>query len=65
MNNFENKIAAPKCNDPNEVYIVTKYGDNTCDGNGAELPAEVTACRCRRGYVRHEGACIKKCDCRM
>ncbi|XP_077295238.1 kielin/chordin-like protein [Arctopsyche grandis] len=52
----------PKCSDPNEIYILTKYEDATCDGI-KKLCQPVTACRCRKNYVRHEGICIRKCDC--
>lgn len=55
---------APKCKGANEIYIYTQTEDLTCNGEEALLCAPVEACRCRNGYVRHQGVCIKYCDCR-
>lgn len=54
----------PKCKDPNEEYILAKTGEPTCDDPSPKQCAPVSECRCKSGYVRLDGKCIKPCDCR-
>nr|UPQ64757.1 zonadhesin-like protein 1 [Plectrocnemia conspersa] len=53
----------PKCDDPNEIFGVYTTGEKTCFGVGPALVKPVKECRCKDGYVRHEGECIKPCEC--
>lgn len=65
VNSKIHKIAASKCQDPNEIYGPTNYEDATCNKPiPSRLRCVVEACRCKRGYVRDGGICIRACDCR-
>lgn len=57
-------IKAAKCKDPNEVFVLAKYGEPTCDVPSPKPCSPVSECRCKDGYVRNNGVCIKPCDCR-
>jgi hypothetical protein len=66
---FEGKCIKPcdcpaKCNDPNEIFVKgATYEDPTCDNPKKKKCKSVNACRCKKGYVRNKGVCIKQCDC--
>ncbi|XP_077295242.1 zonadhesin-like isoform X2 [Arctopsyche grandis] len=53
----------PKCSKANEIYILATTGEATCDDLSPRGCAPVKECRCRDGYVRYNGNCIKPCDC--
>lgn len=55
---------APKCTGENEEFISTRFTEATCDEPVAERCGFVEECRCKPGFVRHQGKCIKSCDCR-
>ena len=57
------KSTASKCPDKEEL-ILASFGEETCDGRKPNPCKPVTECRCIPGYVRHNGKCIRKCDCR-
>lgn len=57
-------IAAVKCKDPNEEYVLAKIGEPTCDNPNPYSCVPVTECRCKSGYVRERGVCIKPKYCR-
>nr|UZH98602.1 zonadhesin-like protein 6 [Plectrocnemia conspersa] len=53
----------PKCN-ANEEYVVSCInGEPTCDNRSPISCKPFTGCRCKSGYVRFDGKCIKECDC--
>nr|UPQ64762.1 zonadhesin-like protein 3 [Plectrocnemia conspersa] len=52
------------CKCPNEVYVINSdEGEPTCENPDPEQCHPFTGCRCRPGYVRHNGKCIKQCEC--
>lgn len=57
-------FSAVKCKDPNEEYILAKTGEATCDNLNPLSCTPVKECRCRSGYVRYRGICIKANACR-
>lgn len=57
-------IEANKCPGPYEEYILTDEGELTCDGSKPPPCLPITECRCISGFVRHEGVCIRKSECR-
>lgn len=57
-------ILAPKCNGEFEEYVQAYTDEKTCDNDNPNICNPVRACRCIEGYIRHNGKCIKECDCR-
>lgn len=53
------------CSNQFEEYIATSISEPTCvEPIPKSLPSQVKECRCKNGYVRHNGQCILPTSCR-